>query len=319
MLGQYRVLPSPGVVEMWSAVRLPFEPHGWKKDMRDELRRALQDLSRPSSGRLHAVYCAADDDALVDTENVLFYNVGGTALRSLMTRAVTFERNYDVPQPPPGTDLGDSQTLHYQRYREASDNSFEFWKPGRQLAAFCGVPVDSIAKPAPVWKAVRDYATPPTRTADAPTRFLIKVQITDMRKSGHAGSIVSKIKPALDGIISAYHSHDGDGAVEARRLEEVKIGTAEALRHELLDPRWATLGPRRLLWPHRPTGVQWNPADDYCVAAHVTLSRDKLDTDKRSARWRLTAELMEATHRKPVVPRTVTETPFCDSPGETNF
>jgi hypothetical protein len=58
-------------------------------------------------------YSAADDGALVDAENVLFYNVGGTALRSRMTSAVTFERSYDVPPPPPETGLGDSQTLHY--------------------------------------------------------------------------------------------------------------------------------------------------------------------------------------------------------------
>lgn len=101
-------------------------------------------------------------------------------------------------------------------YGEARDNSFEFWKPGRPLAAFFDVPVASVAKPAPVWKAIRDYATPPIETATAPTRFLVKVQITDTRESGPADSVVSIIKPALDGIISAYHSHEGsDGVAEA--------------------------------------------------------------------------------------------------------
>jgi hypothetical protein len=42
--------------------------------------------------------------------------------------------------------LGDSQTLHYQRYSEASGTSFEFWKPGRPLAAFFDVPVSGRSR-----------------------------------------------------------------------------------------------------------------------------------------------------------------------------
>jgi len=292
----YIVQSAADVVEMWSAVRLPFEPHGWQVNMRNELREALQDL-RTSSGWLHAVYRAAADGALVDTENVLLYNVGGTALRPLMARAVTFERSYQVPPQPPGPVLGDGQTLHYHRYSEARDTSFEFWKPGRLLGSFFDVPVDSVDdKPAPVWKAIRDYAAPPAETATAPTRFVINVQITDTRESRPADSVVSIIKPGLDGIISAYHSHEGsDGVAEARRLEEAGLGTAETLQKQLLDPRWAALGPRRLVRPFGETGVQWNPADDYCVAAHVSLTTDKASADNHQARWRLTAELMEAT------------------------
>jgi hypothetical protein len=292
----YIVQSSADVVQMWSTVRLPFEPRGWLIDMRTDLRRALQDLSRTSAGRLHAVYSAADDGALVDTENVLLYNVGGTALRPLMTRAVTFERSYQVPPQPPGPVLGDGQTLHYHRYSEVSDNSFEFWKPGRPMAAFANVPVELVTKPAPVWKAIRDYAEPPAETATAPTRFLINVQITDTRESSPADSVASIVKPALDGIISAYHSHAGsDGVVEAQRLEQAGIGTAATLQTQLLDRRWAALGARQLVKPFRETGVQWNPADDFCVAAQVTLSTDKADKDQHPARWRLTAELMEAT------------------------
>lgn len=292
----YLVLPTPGVVEMWSAVRLPFEPRGWQIDMRNDLREALLDLSHGSCGRLHAVYCAADNGALVDTENVLFYNVGGTALRPLMARAVTFERNYQVPSQPPETGLGDNQTLHYHRYSQTTETSFRFWKPGRLLGAFHDVPVASVAKPAPVWKAIRDYAAPPTETAPTPTRFLVNVQVTDTRKPAPAGSVAGILKPVLDGIISAYHSHAGSDAVaEAKRLEESGIGPAATMQNQLLDRRWATLGARRLVKPFGATGVQWNPADDFCVAAHVTLSTERAVADKHRAQWRVTAELMEAS------------------------
>jgi hypothetical protein len=128
-------------------------------------------------------------------------------------------------------------------------------KPGRPLAAFSDVPVDPVAKPAPVWKAIREHASFPIETATAPTRFLVKVQITDTRESGPAGSVVGIIKPALDGIISAYHSHEGsDGVAETQRLEECGIGTAETLCNHLFDRRWATLGARRLVWPFGAAG-----------------------------------------------------------------
>jgi hypothetical protein len=296
MPDQYLVRSKPGVVEMWSTARLPFQPRGWQIDMRNDLRQALQELSRTSFGRLHAVYSAADNGAFVDTENVLLYNVGDAALRSLMTSAVTFERSYQVPPQPPETGLGDRQTLHYHRYSQATDTSFEFWNPGRPLGAFFDVPVASVTKPAPAWKAIREFAAPPIETVTAPTRFLVNVQIKDTRESRPADSVVNIIKPALDGIISAYHSHEGsDGVAEAQRLEDSGIGTARTLQNQLLDRRWAALGARRLVKPFGATGVQWNPADDFCVAAHVTLSRNKAVADKHRARWRLTAELMEAT------------------------
>jgi hypothetical protein len=289
------VFATSGAVEVWSTVRLPFEPRGWLIDMRDELRRELLTLlSRGSSGRLHAVYCAADDGALVDTENVLLYNVGGTALRPLMANAVMFEHRYEVPPIPREAGLIDGQARHYHCYRHAPDASPEYWTPGRTLGAFSYVPTDRVDKPAPVWNAIRECAAPPPETASAPTRFIISAQITDTRPRP-VDSVASIVKPALDGIISAYHSHQGsDGVEEARRLEAAGIGTAETLRNHLLNQRWAALGARRLVKPFGATGVQWNPADEFCVLAHISLVTGRPISDEHPARWRLTAELTEA-------------------------
>jgi hypothetical protein len=294
--GPYVLRAAPDVVELWSTVRLPYEPRDWVLDMRNDLRQALRDSAPRSGGRLHAVYSAADDGVFVDTENVLLYNVGSAALRPLMARSVTFERGYEMPPPPSGSGLAEDAPLHYQRYREARDDAFEFWRPGKQLAAFTGIPVDSVTdKPAPVWKAIRDFATPPAETATASTRFLLKLHVTDTRKDRPANSLVDIVKPTLDGIISAFHSHDGsDGAAEALRLEEAGLGEKEALRDQLLDRRWAALGGRRLLAPFGRAGVQWNPADDLCVAAYITLSVGGSPEDGHNARWRLSAELAEA-------------------------
>lgn len=292
----YALRAAPDAVELWSTVRLPYQPRDWVLEMRNDLCRALRDWSPRSGGHLHAVYSAADDGEFVDTENVLLYNVGSGALRPLMSRSVTFERGYEMPMPPPGSGLTEGATVHYQRYREVRDNAFEFWRPGRQVAAFAGVPVDSVdAKPAPVWRAIRNFAAPPAETATAPTRFVLTLHVTDTRETKPANSLVYIVKPTLDGIISAYHSHEGsDGAVEAQRLEEAGLGSRETLREQLVDRRWAALGGRRLVSPFGRTGVQWNPADDFCVAARITLSTGGSVADGHPARWRLSGELAEA-------------------------
>lgn len=165
------------------------------------------------------------------------------------------------------------------------------------MAAFTDVPVHSVDdKPAPVWKAIRDFAAPPAETASAPTRFLLGLHVTDTREKRPASSLVDIVKPTLDGIISAYHSHEGsDGVVEAQRLEEAGLGARDTLRDQLLDPRWAALGAIPVVRPSTAAGrVRWNPADDFCVAAHITLSNDGSVADGHDARWRLSGELAEA-------------------------
>ena len=292
----YVLRASSDAVELWSTVRLPYEPRDWLLAMRNDLRLALRDLIPNSGGRLYALYSATDNGEFADTENVLLYNVGSGALRPLMAHSVAFERGYRMPDPPPASGLVEGVALHYHRYSEARDDAFEFWRPGRQVAAFTGVPVDSVTgKPAPVWKAIRDFATPPAQTSSAPTRFVLNLRVTDTRLSSPANSLVDIIKPTLDGIVSAYHTHEGtDGTVEAQRLEEAGLGARDQLRNQLLDRNWAALGGRRLLSAFGKAGVQWNPADDYCVAAHITLSTDALGEDNHGARWQLSGELSEA-------------------------
>ncbi len=290
------VLSTPGVVEVWSTVRLPYEPRGWLIDLRSQLRVALTDLSQTSSGQLHAIYSAADDGAFVDVENVLLYNVGGTALRSLTKNSVTIERGYHVPIPPPRAGFTDPGALHYHRYGEAHEAPRGCWEPGVELGAFTDAPADAIGKPAPIWKSIRDSAAPPNQTAPLPVKFLVNVHVTDTLLPGGTGSVFGIIKPLLDGIISAYHSHEGsDGATESQLLSGLGLGAEEDLCNELLDPRWAALGPRRLVRPFGATGVQWNPADDFCVFAHVTLNSGAADSMENPARWRITAELRVAS------------------------
>jgi hypothetical protein len=80
------------------------------------------------------------------------------------------------------------------------------------------------------------------------------------------------LKVLLDGVVAAFHVHDGSRLSElaARHTTVAPGGSPAAVVDRLMDPSWAVLGPRRLVAPYR-TGVQWNPADDGLVAAEVLL------------------------------------------------
>src|SRR5690349_13545324 len=56
----YGVRVTDDAVVAWSVRRLPFEPKGWLKDYRDELRVALRSLSWAAGTHLRAAYASPD-------------------------------------------------------------------------------------------------------------------------------------------------------------------------------------------------------------------------------------------------------------------
>lgn len=122
--------------------------------------------------------------------------------------------------------------------------------------------------------------------ADNPARFLVRLKVHDRQPSLRT-NLATLIKPTLDGIISAFHSHTGQTDQVGQRLAEAGVGEYDLVRRWLADPNWAALGSRTLVRPFGTHGVQWNPADDYCVAAIVTIDRTPGD----GPRWQLSGEL----------------------------
>ncbi|MFT4295850.1 MAG: hypothetical protein QM582_10610 [Micropruina sp.] len=286
----YAVRTRANTVEAWSTVRLPFEPKGKLLELRTELRAALGSLVPAPGMQLHAVYGAADDQQFVDTENVLLYNVGTGAFRHLSRHAVVFERSYSYPPPPEDSGMPQDQ-LRYQRYVIEASAVLQHWRPAGTIASF-EVGAASLKTPAAVWSAIRRSAPTPPLPSESPARFLVRLRIRDTRPS-HATNLAGLVKPVLDGVISAFHSHAGEAEQVARRLADLGIGEYDLIRRWLADARWAALGPRQLVRPFGPRGVQWNPADDHCVAAAVTID----PTPGDGPRWQLSGELAWAAPR----------------------
>jgi hypothetical protein len=130
----YRVDTDPGGswVEAWSSSRLPFEPKGPMREFRDELRRAVGQLSAGPEEALHALYTSPIDGHF-DVENVLLYNVGPGAFASAAANEIVVEQAIGpVPGPPPELTGAD----HHYRYEiVASQDPWRGWSAVRPLAS----------------------------------------------------------------------------------------------------------------------------------------------------------------------------------------
>jgi hypothetical protein len=261
-----------GAVEAWSARRLPFEPKGWLLQLRSELQEALKRLGSGNRTVLSAVY-ASPERRFCDAENVLIYNVGPAHLSDAAASGLRVERCFECPAPP--SEL-EAPPKHYWRYRAAPvEEGFSAWQEHRLVAAWSHVPIPALTastKPAVVWYALRCAPMSVATSVDPTSGFGLRLTLGV--PPGERIAPASIVKPLVDGAIAALHTHDGStlGDVSERIRRQLRGASRERIAALLADARSAALGRRRLLWP-RARGVQWNPADDLCLALELRIER----------------------------------------------
>jgi hypothetical protein len=79
------------------------------------------------------------------------------------------------------------------------------------------------------------------------------------------------VKTLFDGIIASFHVYEGNHLAEiCKRLGERLGRSPVEIAQYLTDDTGAALGKRRLV-SLRADGIQWNPADDRCVAGELLI------------------------------------------------
>jgi hypothetical protein len=279
----YLIVPASEdrrAVELWSSVRLPFEPKGWVREMRDELRVAVSNLTASPDEVLQATYLSTEN-GLFDLENVLFYNVGSACFSRSALGGARFERAHVRRMPGNAA----APPVHFHQYAAmAREGAFLNWRPAASLARWQSeiAPLSGSTKPGAVWLAMKRGRVETTVTSNAGSYFGLSLRLSV--PLGSRISVPAVLKPLLDGVVSAFHAHDGSNLAQvAALLGTLGIAPEEAAAL-LSDPRHAVLGERRLLWPRRE-GVQWNPADEALVACELLV--------ERSSRWLLTGDLLQ--------------------------
>ena len=258
-------------VELWSTTRPPFEPKGRLKDMRAELAGAVRQLQPGEDRVLYADYVSSVA-GLCDVENVLFYNIGPGAFRSAMTNGVRFERSFSRPHATPSSML--EHPPHYQSYDMRDvEAGFVHWKVGAKAAEWEGVQLpalNSSTKVAAIWNAVKTATDSVWTARVVPGHFGLRI-VVDVPDAAVDWSVSSFLKPVLDGLISAFHRHDGSDIAEISQRLSLQTGTRASDVATLLDGReLAALGTRQLVRRFM-SNVQWNPRDDDCVACEVIV------------------------------------------------
>ena len=263
-------LDEPRLVELWSETRLPFEPSAPLKPMRNELRNSVRMLRAYDGEHLQAVYASAAK-GFCDTENVLVYNVGVGSFSGAAGSGVRFERTYVVPSPPNA--LGWTP-LHYHRYEIVSAAAeVSAWRSVRLIATWRDVQVGHISgssNASTIWHALRPteiFADDAKDVALQPFGVRLTIRVP-------TGSIINTCaitKVLLDGAISACHAHDGTDLdqISTRLADRLKDRPAD-LAARLMSTDRTALGRRRLLYL-RASGVQWNPADDFCMTSAISI------------------------------------------------
>ncbi|MEV8562317.1 hypothetical protein AB0478_38935 [Streptomyces sp. NPDC051917] len=265
----YEIEATRSTVSAWSVGRLPFEPNGWQRRFRDELRLALRALE-PERGHALVAEYDAPDDAFADVENVLLYNIGAGSYGHLLGPGLVCRR------------ASSTDGRHHVRYTLVSaipDPDPEATVVIGDLAADLGAQLPRT--PGEWWMRLRPRTTIRTgrptadRVADS---FALDLSVAGPDLPGRRAA--GAVKALLDGVVSCFHAHDGsESDVLLPRL--TSLGGDHAWGR-VCDPSSAVLGVRRLVRPHGK-GIAWNPADERCHAFRVAFVYD--------TRWKVQAQL----------------------------
>lgn len=242
-------------------MRLPFEPTGHSLRFRTALREALSSLVATQREGLRAEFASISRD-FVDAENVLFYNVGAASFARADRFVLAFERSGVVPLPPNGSAVGP----HFHRYEVDADPAWRRWAEAETVVDFgpTSIPaLSSLIPMAKIWHAVRSGPVGQSGGGSGNYQLGLTVDIAAPREV-HLASVM---KPLIDGVVAAFHDHDGSDTAElAQRVADSLVLDQHDVRTLLDGSERAVLGRRRLLW-RRGAGVQWNPGDDLLQAA----------------------------------------------------
>lgn len=264
----YELLELPNEVALASDVRLPFEPKGELRAMRDDLRAALLRLR---GDRLWARFSGPAYGGY-DLENVLFYNVGCSAFRNLAATSLYFEKD-----PSPST--RDQRWRH--RYATGTGMSGG-WRPvGQEVAVELVSEANRIGTAPEMWALTHQALGDGTRSLAGLDLFL-----TLDLECGSSVNLTEVAKRVIDGLFCALHQYLGEPSTELiDRIKRVAATSeADARRWLMLA---GPLGPSRFVWPFGQN-LQWSPADDRLVAVKFTRH------PREGRGWRLRAVLSDA-------------------------
>lgn len=257
ILDPFEIAQTRNRVDAWSIATIPFEPQGWKRAFRNELKTSIQSLIAGHGEIIHASYSGSPPRGS-DIENILLYNIGSGAFRNCAARGVRFNRR--APEPHP---------FYAHRYTyEIEPLTVEFQASAPVVARMEGtVDYRALRHSTALWQQLCGATLKTTSTIPDGAEFAMRVKLGLPPRTPSAAAL---IKTVFDAIIIRSQSHDGPLADDViDRLVAATMWTPaqviSALRRDA-----SPLGSGSLVHSFR-TGVKWNPCDDRCVAGELLI------------------------------------------------
>lgn len=144
--------------------------------------------------------------------------------------------------------------------------------------------LSETTKPGAVWQALRAARVEVLASPGPTSPFGLRLELG--QAPGERLRPAKIVKPLVDGVVAALHYHDGSELLDLSHRLQTQLGaeSAESVAELLTDEHATPLGKRQLLWA-RAAGVQWNPADDRCLALELHVA----EADRRELSGRLIA------------------------------
>ena len=134
----------------------------------------------------------------------------------------------------------------------------------------------------------KTYSSPPL--TEGPFVVFLELEVPPVAGAGVRPEL---LKAVVDGVVCAFHNHLDEVTVTgvASRIANQIAVEPEVVAATLLAPDCAVLGARPHLVHTRGQGVQWNPADERCVAGQLMR--------RPGERWGLSGEIYEVSPARP--------------------
>lgn len=278
---------SEGRVLVWSNQRLPFELKGELVELRNKIREGVRSLkSTLTPSALYGCYYSSEQ-SLVDTENVLFYNVGTSYFSHLELTSLMFERSFSEP-PKPSQQGNIYRHFHYYSLEE---NTFKHWKMKEILIEFSAtlptsLNIGSSFRLEEVWFSIKNgrinVVNRLRNYASSQIGLNVRLTLPDNKLK-----LVSVMKSLIDGTISAFHRWENPDHDIIRIIADRLRTDTETVRNLLIRENESILGSRDLVhkWSN---SIQWNPADDNLVAVKLSVECADIESIKISGEIYLT-------------------------------
>lgn len=240
-------------------------------DFKSRLRTAIEGMRPQNQEILFAQYAEeGEKNRFFDLENMLFYNLGPSAFAGCAVHGISFSPLSDKALLCRQSGLKNRKHVYSYQCLPLSAIESRFTDLPL-MAEWSDIPLDrhEASSPAKYWKAIRgardnvtafDYTESPISS-----RFALKIALY---LPGPV-RLTNTIKPLIDGVVCAFHG-ENTGCLACltdfcmrQHCEELSIP------HQFP----AVLGEREFIRPYRSgQSFLWNPADDFCKLALVTVS-----------------------------------------------